>query len=157
MVTIARNVLTCLTALLTRCSTVEASPRLMVVNISSGTLRGHVKLLINKTGVKTAGVSGLYFGGALSTPTTTLCSISISSSSLTIPNNGSANVSAQLLDFSGSSAITASPSATILVSPPSRTVSGSNIVRYTIGVKNKSGTVVFSSPCGSRIVPITVR
>ncbi len=120
-------------------------------------VRGHVKLQINKTGGKTAVVSGLYFGGAMSTPTTTPCSISISSSSLTISNNGSANISAQLLDFSGSGTITANPSATILVSPTSRTVSGSNTVSYTIGVKNKSGNVVFSSPCGSRIVPITVR
>ena len=120
-------------------------------------IRGWVKLLVNKVGAKTAVVSGIYFGGPLQTSAFPPCSLSLSASALTIPTNGSAGISAQLLNFTGSGTISGNSSARIQLSPATKDVYGSNAVNFTIDVKNKSGTVNFSSPCGSQTIPITVR
>ncbi len=124
-------------------------------------IRGHVTIRVNRIGAKTAVVSGLYFGGPVSSPTPTPtpnpCSAYVTPSSLTLFSNGSGNLSVQLPGFVGIGTISSRPSAQIQVSPLSQSVSGTNFVNFTVSVRNKSGNVVVSTPCGNKTIPITVK
>jgi Tfp pilus assembly protein FimT len=93
------------------------------------------------------------------TATPVACSLSVSTTSITISENGSGSVSAHFDNLSGSSAITAtsSNSGQIQVSPGSATVSGSSSASFIITVKKTSGSVTFSSSCGSHTVTVTVQ
>jgi hypothetical protein len=86
------------------------------------------------------------------------CSISASPSSLTVQSNGSGIVTVHLNNLSGSATVTAASSNTgqIQVSPASQTVTGSNAASFSITVKKQSGSVTFSSSCGSQTVDINV-
>lgn len=93
------------------------------------------------------------------TPTPVPCSISSTpSTSITIAQNGSGTVRVNLNNFSGSGTITSSSSNSgqIQVSPGSATVSGTNSTNFTVSVKKQSGSVTFSSSCGSRTVTVNV-
>jgi hypothetical protein len=43
------------------------------------------------------------------------------------------------------------------VSPAMKNVTGNTSANFTVGVKNKSGSITFSSPCGSQTLAITTR
>ncbi|HKU73617.1 MAG TPA: hypothetical protein VJR02_06845, partial [Pyrinomonadaceae bacterium] len=59
---------------------------------------------------------------------------------------------------SGSTTVTATPSNSgqIQVSPTSKVLSGVDAASFTVTVKKQSGSVTFSSSCGSHTVDITV-
>jgi Tfp pilus assembly protein FimT len=92
------------------------------------------------------------------TPTPVPCSLAASPVSLAIGNNGSGSVSVHLNNFSGAGTITAASSSSgqIQVSPASRSVTGSSTVTFIVTVKKQSGSVTFSSSCGSKTVSIVV-
>ncbi len=94
------------------------------------------------------------------TPTPVPCDIATSPTAITIGQNKSGTVSVGLVNFVGSGTITAtsSNSGQILITPTSATVSGSTPKTFTIQVKKTSGSVTFSSVCGtSKTVTVTVR
>jgi hypothetical protein len=92
------------------------------------------------------------------TPTPSLCSIVATPGSLTIMQNGSGNIVVALNNFSGTATIkaTSSNSGQIQVSPLSKKVTGSALATFTVTVKRASGSVTFSSSCGSQSVNINV-
>lgn len=92
------------------------------------------------------------------TPTQPPCSLSASPSAITISRNASGTVSVYLVNHIGSGTISASSSNSgqIQVAPSSQTVTGTNSASFTITVKAQSGSVTFSSSCGSRTVNVTV-
>ena len=92
------------------------------------------------------------------TPTPAPCTMSVSPTAKTISQNSSGTISVYVSNASGSTTInaTSSNSGQIQVSPSSALVTGSNPATFTITVKKESGSVSFSSSCGSQIVNITV-
>jgi Tfp pilus assembly protein FimT len=92
------------------------------------------------------------------TPTPVPCSIVASPGALTIISNGSASISVHLNNFIGSGTISATSSSIgqIQVTPNSQTVNGSSAVSFSITVKKQSGSVSFSSACGTQEVNLTV-
>ena len=84
--------------------------------------------------------------------------MTVSPTSLSIQQNGSANVAAVLNNFSGTTTVTATSSnnGQIQVSPSSRTVSGMGSASFEVTVKKQSGSVTLQSTCGSTTVTVTV-
>jgi hypothetical protein len=72
--------------------------------------------------------------------------------------NGSGNIVVVLNNFSGTATIKATSSNTgqIQVSPLSKKVTGTAPAAFTATVKKVSGSVTFSSSCGSQTVNINV-
>ncbi len=88
-------------------------------------------------------------------PVAPSCSVTVVSS-ITVPQWGSRVVSVTLNDLSAPATITtlANPGQ-IKVNPIQQTVSGTAAVAaFNIVVKNKSGTVTFTTPCGNRTVNV---
>jgi hypothetical protein len=78
--------------------------------------------------------------------------------SLTIVQNGSANIVVALNNFSGTATIkaTSSNSSQIQVSPLSKKITNSASATFTVTVKKAGGSVTFNSSCGSQSVDIKV-
>jgi len=95
---------------------------------------------------------------ATATPTPQPCTLN-APNSITIVSDGSATVSVNRTNVTGTGTIsaTSSNSGQIQVSPSSRSVSGTAAGSFTITVKKHSGSVTFSSSgCTSKTVDITV-
>jgi len=93
-------------------------------------------------------------------PSPVVCSITAEPSSMSILQNGSADVFVRLNNFTGAGTISAASSngGQIQVAPTSNAVSGSAAVKFTVTIKKIDGSVTFSATgCGSTVVPITVR
>ena len=92
------------------------------------------------------------------TPTPLPCLLN-APNSVTIVSNGSAAVSVNRTNATGTGTINATSSNTgqIKITPASRTVSGTAAASFTITVKRASGSVTFSSSgCTSKTVDVTV-
>jgi prepilin-type N-terminal cleavage/methylation domain-containing protein len=92
------------------------------------------------------------------TPQATPCTLLATPPSLTVVQNGSGNISVIVAGLSGTTTISATSnnSAQIQVSPESRTVTNLGAAVFTITVKRQSGSVSFSTGCGSKTVSVTV-
>jgi hypothetical protein len=91
-------------------------------------------------------------------PTPTPCSLIVTPSSLTVVQNGSDTILVTTSNASGSTTVTATPSNSgqIQVSPTSKVVNGVDVATFTVTVKKQSGSITFSSSCGSQTVDIDV-
>lgn len=92
------------------------------------------------------------------TPTPTPCSLSATPSPLTVVENGSGVIVVTQSSLSGSTTVTAtsSNSGQIQVSPTSAVLNGVDVATFSVTVKKQSGSVTFSSGCGSQTVNIDV-
>jgi len=87
------------------------------------------------------------------------CSLAASPRPLTVVQNGSGLISVIINNHTGTTTVTAtsSNSGQIQVSPASRTLNGSETGTFTVTVKKVSGSVTFSSDCGSQTVDVRVQ
>lgn len=87
--------------------------------------------------------------------------MSISSSSVTLSENGGTTINVTMNNLTASNTVTATPSNSgqIQVSPSTRTLTTSGTVSFGITVKKNNGSVTFtSSPnCGSATTTLTVK
>lgn len=88
------------------------------------------------------------------------CTINTNPESLRITDNGSAGISVNRTNITGTGTITATSSNTgqIQVTPSSKVVSGTSAVTFTVTVKKSGGSVTFSATgCTSKTVDITIQ
>ena len=92
------------------------------------------------------------------TPTPTPCSLLATPSPLAVVQNGSGAIVVTKTSLSASTTVTAtsSNSGQIQVSPGSAVLNGVDVATFTVTVKKQSGSVTFSSSCGSQTVSINV-
>lgn len=77
-----------------------------------------------------------------------------------IPRNGSGTVSITLTDISGPTQVSAvsSTPGQVSVSPSSQTPTGTSaIVAFSVRTKKQPAQLTFTSPCGTRVISVTVR